>query len=128
MSWQSEIQSALLANAGIAALVGTRIYADIADGTTAAPYIVWQVIATRGETTHDGARGIEFPLIQVSCWAATKAQAIALASAVDDALNGNTISGAHGVTFTFSDQSGTYESDTKLFGEILEFNAATTTN
>jgi len=128
MSYQSDITTALAAASTITAIVGTRIYADVADGSTAAPYLVWQVISTGGDTTHDGDRSIEFPLIQFNCWATGKASAIALASAVNAVLDGNTLSGSSGITFQFSNQFGSYESDTKLFGEILEYRASTITN
>lgn len=128
MSYQSDITSALAAASTITAIVGARVYADVADGSTAAPYLVYQVVSTGGETTHDGAREIEFPLIQFSCWATGKAAAIALASAVNAVLDGNTLAGASGVTLQFSNQFGQYDPDTKLFGEILEYRASTTTN
>ena len=128
MSYQSDTYQALVSSATISGMTGARIYADVADGNAAAPYLVYQVISTGGETTHDGDRSIEFPLIQFSCWAASKAQAIALASAVNALLDGNTLAGASGVSFQFSNQFGQYEPETKLFGEILEYRAATTTN
>jgi hypothetical protein len=128
MSYQSDLTTALAAAAGITGITGTRIYADVADGSTAAPYLVWQVISTGGETTHDGVRNIEFPTIQFSCWATGKAGAIALASAVNAVLDGNTISGSSGLTFQFNNQFGTYDPDTKLFGEILEYRASCSIN
>lgn len=128
MSYQSDITTALAAASTITAIVSTRIYADVADGSTAAPYLVWQTIATSGETTHDGVRNIEFPLLQFSCWATGKASAIALASAVNAVLDGNTIAGSSGLTFQFSNQLGQYDPETKLFGEILEYRASCSTN
>lgn len=128
MSYQSDLTTALAAASTITAIVSTRIYADVADGSTAAPYLVWQVISTDGETTHDGVRNLEFPLIQFSCWATGKAAAIALASAVNAVIDGNTIAGSSALTFQFSNQFGTYEADTKLFGEILEYRATSNTN
>lgn len=128
MSYQSDLTTALAAASTITAIVSTRLYADVADGSTAAPYLVWQVISTGGETTHDGVRNLEFPIIQFSCWATGKAGAIALASAVNTVLDGNTISGSSALTFQFSNQFGTYEADTKLFGEILEYRAICNTN
>ena len=128
MSHQSDIYSALTNNGDVFALVDSRIYADVADGTAVPPYIVYQVISTRGTTTHDGDRNLEFPLYQFSCWAAGKAGAIALASAVNTALDGITHGGSSNVTTTFSGQSGTYEPESKLFGEILEYQAATNKN
>jgi hypothetical protein len=128
MSYQSDLTTALSAASTITAIVGTRIYADVADGSAAAPYLVWQVISTGGETTHDGGREIEEPLIQFSCWGTSKESVIALASALNVVIDGNTISGASGLTFQFSNQFGTYESDTNLFGEILEYRASCITN
>ena len=128
MSYQSDTYTALAANGTIAGLVSTRIFPDVADGSAAAPYIVYQTISTGGETTHDRVRNLEFPLIQFNCWATSKAGAISLASAVNTVLDGKTLAGSSGVTFQFSNQFGQYEPDTKLFGEILEYRAATTTN
>jgi hypothetical protein len=128
MSYQSDIITALAAASSITNIVGTRVYADVADGSTTGPYITFQTVSTTGETTHDGVRNLEFPLIQFNCWATTKAAAIALASAVNAVLDGKTLLGTSKVTFQFSNQFGQYESDTKLFGEILEYRAATTTN
>ena len=128
MSYQSNIYTALTGNGTIAGLVGTHVFPDIADGTVAPPYIIYQTISTSGETSHDGVRNIEFPLIQLTSWATTRAGAIVLASAVNSVLDGNTISGASVVSFQFSNQLGTYDPETKLFGEILEYRAATNTN
>ena len=128
MSYQSDIMTALLAASSVTALVGTQIYADVADGSATAPYVVYQVVSTDSETTYDGDRTMEFPQIQFSCWATTKAGAIALAAALNAVLDGNTIAGSSGVSFVFSNQSGTYETETKLFGEILEYRASCAIN
>lgn len=128
MSYQANIYTALSGNSTLAALVSTRIFPDVADGTATAPYVVYQVISTSGETTHDGEREIEFPLVQFTAWAATKASAIQIASIINGIFDGNTIAGSSNASFQFSNQFGTYESDTKLFGEILEYRAAANTN
>ena len=128
MSFQEDIFTALSYDSGVTSIVGDRIFADVADGTTAAPYLVYQVISTGGETTHNGTRDIEFPTVQFSAWANTKQQAVALASAVTDLLDGNTLPGSSRITFVWSDQSGTYESETNLFGETLDFRGACNRN
>ena len=136
MSYQSDIYTALTSaapgllpsNAALRSLVGTSIFPDVADGTVAPPFIAYQIISTSGETLHDGTRNIEFPLVQFSCWAITRANAIALASALNTILDGNTIAGTSAAIFMFSNQQGEYESDTKLYGEILEYRVATNTN
>lgn len=128
MSYQSDLYSALSGEASITAIVGSRIYADIADASATAPYLVYQVTSTSGETTHGGTRDVEFPSIQFSCWATGKASAIALASALNTFLDGATIAGSSDLSLVFSNQFGQYEPDTKLFGEIIEYQAATNTN
>ena len=121
MSYQSDIYTALTGASAITALVSTRIYADVADGSATAPYLVYQFISAGGETTHDGERDTEFPLAQINCWASGKAAAITLADAVRTLLEGNTIAGDSASSFQHSNRFGTYEPDTKLFGEILEY-------
>lgn len=128
MSYQSDLYAALVATTSITDLVGTRIFADVADSSAVAPYIVYQVVSTRGETTHSGSRDIEFPTIQFSCWAKTKAAAIAIASALNAAVDGATIEGDSNLSMIFSNQLGNYDPDTKLFGEVIEYSAATNTN
>ena len=136
MSYQSDIYTALTSNApgllpsnaNLRNLVGTSIFPDVADGTVAPPFIVYQTISTSGDTLHDGTRSIEFPLIQFSCWASSRANAIELASTLNTVLDGNAIEGTSAVVFMFSNQQSEYESDTKLFGEILEYRVATNTN
>jgi len=128
MSYQSDIKTAFTAAATITALVGTRVYSDIAPGEAAAPFIVFQTIATSGTTTHDGDRNLDFPLIQFSCWASTKAAAVSIASAVNSLLDGNTIAGSSGITFRFSGQNSSYDPESRLFGEMVDFTGACAKN
>jgi hypothetical protein len=128
MSYQSDIITALKAASTITATTGQRIYWDVADGSAQPPYLVLSTVSVGGETTHDGVREIEFPTIQFSCWSKGKAASVELAAAINTLIDGNTISGTSGVTFQFSNQFGQYESDTKLFGEILEYRASCKTN
>lgn len=128
MSYQSDLKAAMTANVTLAALVGTRVFADIAPGSATAPFVVFQTIATGGETTHDGNRNLEFPLIQFSCWAATKASAISVASAVNSMLDGKTLTGSAGLTLRFSDQNSTYDPESRLFGELIDFRGACNKN
>ena len=128
MSYQSDIKAAFTDSDDLTAIIGTRLYADVAPGTATAPYCVFQTIATGGTTTHDGDRSLEFPLIQFSCWATTKDGAIALASAVNDLLDGNTLAGSSGITFRFSGQNSNYDPESRLFGESIDFTGACQTN
>ena len=128
MSYQSDIITAIANTAAVTALVGTRVYADVADGSAVAPFIVYSVVTTGGTTTHDGNRNIEFPLIQFSCYAAGKAAVIDLASKLRAGLEGVTLSGGSDVTLVFDDQHGTRDAETNLFSEIIEFRGACNRN
>ena len=128
MSYQSDIIAALTTDSGVSGIIGDRVFADVADGSTVTPYLVYQVISTGGETTHDGNRNLDFPSVQFSAWADTKAAAIALASAVNAALDGQTIDGESNLSLTFSDQHGTHDSESNLYGEIIEFRGACNRN
>jgi hypothetical protein len=124
MSYQHDTASALAAATAITTITGTRIFADVADGGTTTPYLVYQFVSTDGETTHDGTRDVEFPLVQFSCWASTKAGAVTLGNTLAATLDGKTIAGTSAASFRFSNRFGEYEQDTKLYGEILEFRMA----
>lgn len=128
MSYQSDLYTALTGNAGLTAVVGTNIYPDIADQTATAPYIVYYISSTRGETSHDGERTIEFPQITLTVWAKTKAQAISTSVLIDTILDGNTLAGSSDLSMIFSNRSGTYDPSAKLFGEILEYSASANIN
>lgn len=128
MSFQSDIIAHLEDDETITNQVGTRIYADAADGEATAPYLVYSVVTTGGETAHDGTRDVEFPLVQVSCYAATKAQAISIASSVRKRLEGGFIPGLANLTLIFDDQHGTKDAETNLFAEILELRGACNPN
>jgi len=78
MSWQSDIVKAILTDSALCAIIGENIFADVANGNTPAPYIVYQQISKIGETNFSGTRPVIFPLVQFSCWAKTKSDAIDL--------------------------------------------------
>ena len=120
MTYLTDLYSALAGDTAITASVSNRIYLDIAPSTTAAPFLVYQVISTRSTTLHNRTRNLEFPSIQFSCWAKTKLEAVNLANSVLFLLDGCQPIGTSEISFVFSNQSGDYESDTKLFGERVE--------
>ena len=99
MSWQSDIVSAIKADAPVASLIGAKVFADIAPGNAKAPFIVYQSISDGSNTTFDGIRNVIFPLVQFSCWAATKSGAIDLSSKLSAAIEGQTIAGGSDLSF-----------------------------
>lgn len=128
MSWQSDINDAIEASAPLAALIGDRFSWDIADGTTATPYLVAQVISSDGETDFDGNRDVAFPLIQFTAWSPSKAQAIAVMDTFGDELEGRNLPGDANISLGYAGEQSTYDRDTKFYGEIREYRASTNTN
>lgn len=128
MSFQSDLYDHIANDQSINAIVGVNVYSDVADSAAVAPFIVYQVIATDGTTPLTGTRGICFPVIQISIWAATKTQAVSLAAIVDRSLDGIQVHGESGLSLGFSGQSGTFDAESRLFGEIMEYKGSCITN
>jgi hypothetical protein len=128
MSYQSDINNAVAASSTLYGLIGNRFFWDIADDDATAPFLVAQTISTDGETCHDGTRDWEFPLIQFSAWAATKAESIEIGSAIKRDLEGVELMGASRVSLSYSGTNSTRDQETKLYGEIIDYRASTLTN
>lgn len=128
MSYQADIYQAIQSAAPVVALASNRIYPDVAPGNTATPFIVYQTVSGYGTTTHDGQRDHAHPLIQFSCWAKTKEQAVTLSARLRAAIEGFTLPGDSETFLTFSNESGNRDQETGLFGEILELRASCKTN
>lgn len=127
MSYEADIYAVVQATSALTTLIGTRFFWDIADGSAVAPYIVAQTISDSGETDHDGDRSISFPLIQFSCWAKTKVEALAVMAAFKTAMEGVTLAGSSATSLSFAGQNSSYDRDTKLYGQIHDYRAAITT-
>ncbi len=82
------IVSLLLADADVAALVGTRIAPAITSQTLAKPNIVYQRIASSRVKSQDGPTGSAECLLQVSMYASTYKGAKTLADKVRIAIDG----------------------------------------
>ena len=127
MSYETDINDAVLSSPLLSDLIDDRFSWEFADGETVAPFIVAQTISTDGETTHDGAREISFPLIQFSCWGRTKIEAISMRDALKRDLEGITLPGSSETTLIFQASNSTRDQDTKLYGEIIDYLASSYT-
>lgn len=80
----------LKANAGLTALISTRIYPAFIAQTSSLPCLTYQRISTPRVITHDasGATGTAHPRFQFDAWAETNASAKAVIDALRAALNG----------------------------------------
>ncbi|MES2959801.1 MAG: DUF3168 domain-containing protein [Pseudomonadota bacterium] len=90
MSVETELHASLLAHAPLAALIGTRLAPDkIAQGE-ARPYIVY--VVGREPTYHlDGTLATTLYTVRLQCWGDTRAQAEAVADALEAALLASTV-------------------------------------
>ena len=88
MSAESQLYSLLSANAGVAALVSTRVYPDLIPEKVAIPYIGFERTGSAPATTLEGSVLAERVDIVIACWSATRIQANQIADAVRAALAG----------------------------------------
>lgn len=96
----ADIESGLVAflgaDAGIKALVGTRIYPLRIPEGAAEPALVYHKISGPSEHSKDGDMSLSHPRFQLTCWANKYADAKAVRTAVVTALNGFTNGAAMG--------------------------------
>ena len=128
MSYQQDIYNAIISDSAVAALVGARVYPDVAPGNAIAPYIVYNEITADGVTTHDGEMHIVHPLIQFDCYATSRQASVTLASYLRNAIMGKTLPGISECWLSFSNESGQRDQETGLFNRILELRASCKTN
>ena len=88
MSLETAMRAYVLADATVAAAVGTRMYSRKPPQTPVVPYIVYQRIDTRRQHDMDGPDGLPRPRVQIACWAANVTSATDLAAAVRKRLDG----------------------------------------
>ena len=121
MSYQSDIYAAIQASTTLTNLVGNRVSWDIADGSTVAPFIVLQTISQSGENTHDGNRSLCHDLIQVSIWHTGKSSALAIAAIFKSEIEGQELAGTSAPSLSYAGGQSSYDVETKLFGELIEY-------
>jgi hypothetical protein len=68
-AFKKAFRSFLLADAPLAGLIGSRLYPIKAPDKPTTPYCVFLTVANDEDMTHDGGRGIQSPLIQISIFA-----------------------------------------------------------
>ena len=89
MSIETELHDTLSGAAGVTALVGTRIFANLVPENTANPCIDYSLIAGTRLHTLLGQNDMQRKLIQISCHGNTYPSAKAVAEAVLAALQGD---------------------------------------
>lgn len=86
MSAETELYAVLDAHAGLAALVGERIYPDAIPEDAAMPAVVYSRSGTSPVTCLDNTQPAHFSQLQISAWGATRTAVEAAADAVAAAL------------------------------------------
>lgn len=81
------IYSILSNDAGVTALVGTKIYPDIIPLGTAYPATVYSVVSTTPTNVKDGASTLDATVVQVDIYSDDYSEAQSIASAIRTALD-----------------------------------------
>ena len=91
----------LTADAGVAALVGDRVFTEVLPQAPTVPAVVFAQVAGDEDVALDGPTGVGSRRVQIDAWAKSRAEATALALAVRAALAGHSGAAAgfevHGV-------------------------------
>jgi len=82
------LRAFLLTDAGVAALVGERVFVTVAPQDAALPLVVLRRVSTPRAYAHTGASRLAWPRVQVTARAARQAEAAAVAKAVRQAVSG----------------------------------------
>lgn len=104
--------TALTANSEVSALVGNRVFVMGSRQGSTYPYVTIQRISTVGAEHLNGPATLEWPRIQIDCWASpddptgAALKALTIADAIRTALDQQTITGTPTFTATFQDQRG----------------------
>jgi hypothetical protein len=86
MSGHAQIKAALQAHAGLAALVGTRIRADIGEADDAYPFVVFKRSALLQHRGLDGSLHLTQETFEVECWAHSRSTSVDVSEQVMDAM------------------------------------------
>ncbi len=96
MSLELALRNFLLADPGVAAIVGNKIFPQPAPQDTVAPFITWLLVSADDNNTLDGPLGLRVSRVQIDCWsdppeqAGDFTQSLLAASAVRQAMKGFT--------------------------------------
>lgn len=113
MSTETEVYAALSGDAGVTALVSTRIYPDVRPQDSAVPCVVYVRSATQVIQSIHGAILATVPSVDVTAISATRAECESVANAVLTALVA--------AGFSYSDRVAEYVPDADLFVSTLFF-------
>lgn len=117
MSAEADFRAVLLAASGVTALVGTRVALNAVPQDVALPYIVFS--ATHTPQQELGGPAEDQTTLNVECWAADALGAIALADAVEAAIEAYDDTAPGGLSVTVLERTNAYDPDLQLDGVTL---------
>jgi hypothetical protein len=85
---ESALRTRILGDAGISALIGTRIFPLILPQATSFPALTYQRISGERMHSHDGPSGLAGPRIQIDTWATSYIGAKQLADLIRQRIDG----------------------------------------
>lgn len=88
MSLESALFTLITADAGVAAIMGTRLYPDVIPQDAAMPAGHYRTVANRPAMAHSGAAGVEFSTVRYSIFAPLRADAITLRDTIKPVVSG----------------------------------------
>lgn len=116
VNFEVQLKDLLLADEGVAAIVGHKIFPLVIPQGTKLPCVSFQRISGMPANTLLGASGLEKINIEIDAWAKNYADAKDLAIAIRAAMPAQGAWGAH----LDADQD-IYDSDTKYYRVIMEY-------
>jgi hypothetical protein len=120
---EDDLRKFLLADTGVAAKVGERVYPDVLPNGATLPAIVYQRVSTPRTPRHGEASSFPRPRLQLRIWAKTRKASSQTANAVRSALDG--YKGRMGSTdvtrCVIVDERGEYDPETELRPGLQEY-------
>lgn len=117
MSIEVDLVNVLKADVSIAAVVGARIYPEIAPQDPTYPLIIFHVISTVPVNSMDGHNNLDNVRVQINPWATTYKQAKQIELLVRNAMNNTNV-----FKSTCIDARGLqYEPETKLYAMSSDY-------
>ena len=110
-TFKTELLAYILADATVAGLIGTRLFALRAEQNATTPFVVWQDISGEGIYAHDGPTGLRTFRIQFSIYAPTVTQTEDVAAAIVNRIDGysGVLNSAVRIGFTFFDNDVSFD-------------------
>lgn len=113
---EATIYATLKNDAGVTALVSSRIYPVVMPEGTALPAVVYQRISTNPVASLDGDSGLDLVRMQISSWGKSYSSAKVLAAAVRTSLVG-----ANALKLRTESEQDDYDPETRLHRVISDF-------